>query len=146
MKNWIKILGVLFVLGVVGIFATYKFVYNKPHPKYDELEADFKIRASQLYNDFVADPVASPQKYNGKMLEIQGILTEIESADSSTIAYFVLEEGMFGHQGVRIAMLPEYADKITADLKDKELKIKGLCAGFNDTDVILEHGSLVGGQ
>ncbi|NOU46134.1 MAG: hypothetical protein HOO86_03625 [Bacteroidales bacterium] len=146
MKKWIKILGILFVVGVSAAVAGYVFVYNKPHPNYDKLKADYTIQANTLYNEFVTDAKTASAKYNGKMLAIEGILSETEISDSTSIAYYVLEEGMFGNQGIRISMMPEYAAGLTKKNKGDQVIIKGLCAGFNDTDVILEHGSMVNGS
>lgn len=143
MKKWIKIFIILVVIGIIGTVAGYVFIYNKPHPKYENLKADYKLQASDLYNEFKSDAKSSSGKYNGKMLEIEGNLTEIEESDSTLIAYFVLEEGMFGNQGVRISLMPDFVKNLTQESKGKALKIKGLCTGFNETDVILEHGSIV---
>ena len=143
MKKWIKILGILFVVGIAAAIAAYVFIYNKPHPSYDKLKADYTIQANILYNEFVMDAMTASAKYNGKMLNIEGILSETEVSDSTSIAYFVLEEGVFGNQGIRISMMPDYAAGLAKKNKGDQVTIKGLCAGFNDTDVILEHGSMV---
>jgi hypothetical protein len=143
MKKWIKILGILFVVGVAAAIAGYVFVYNKPHPDYDKLKADYTVQANILYNEFMADAMTASAKYNGKMLNIEGELSETEASDSTSIAYFVLEEGIFGNQGIRISMMPDYAADLAKKSKGDQVIIKGLCAGFNDTDVVLEHGSLV---
>jgi hypothetical protein len=142
MKKWMKVFAILFILGVVGAVAGYVFIYNKPHPSYEKLKADYTIQAGELYREFVADAKSASEKYNGKMLQIEGVLSVTEVSDSISIAYFVLEEGMFGNQGVRISMIPEYANDLSKEPIGNQTKIKGLCAGFNDTDVILEHGSL----
>jgi len=142
MKKWMKIVLTLFVIGMITALAGYIFVYNKPHPKYAQLQTDFTLQAGELYRAFVLDAKAASDEYNGKMLDIEGELTVIEASDTTSIAYFVLEEGVFGHQGVRISMMPEFGKRLTDTLIGNKIHIKGLCAGFNDTDVILEHGSL----
>lgn len=143
MKKWIKIIAVLIILGLVGAVAAYVFVYNKPHPSYAKLEADYNISANVLYSQFMINSKTASEKYNGKMLLIEGTLSAIEVTDNASIAYFILEEGVFGNQGIRVSMMPEYATALSKEMIEKKIKIKGLCAGFNDTDVILEHGSTV---
>jgi hypothetical protein len=142
MKKWMKIIAVLTILGVLGAVALYIFVYNKPHPSYAKLEADFVVSSSVLYSQFKINSKTASEKYNAKMLQIEGILSKIEEADNTSIACFIMEEGVFGDQGIRISMMPEYATALSTEMIGKQIKIKGLCAGYNDTDVILEHGSL----
>lgn len=142
MKTWMKIGLGLVVIGIIGAVVVYKFVYNKPHPDYETVTADFRIEAKQLFSEFKSDETAAGQKYNGKVIEISGIPTSIEDADSMLIVVFAFEEGVFGSEGIRITMLPKFNDQ----LKDNPLEnitLKGFCTGFNDTDVIFEKGSIV---
>jgi len=76
------------------------------------------------------------------MLLVTGKLSALENVDSTTIAYFVLDEGMFGNEGIRISLFPEETGKLSASNLNKLTNIKGLCSGYNDTEIILEHGSI----
>lgn len=137
-----KIIFILIAVAVITGIYVYKFVINKEHPDFAELKADYSIEARQLYNEFVENADASASKYNGKMIELSGDVSSIETSDSLLIAVYVFNEGMFGDEGLRCTFLKESAGNIkdVADLKNK--KIKGFCSGFNDTDVILEKCSL----
>lgn len=143
MKSWVKILIGLVIIAIIGAFLGYKFMYNKPHPNYENLEADFRIGAMELYNGFKTDPAAASQKYNGKIIEISGVMSNVEVVDSLTVAVFAFEEGMFGKEGIRVTMLPKFNDDLKNYPKNENIILKGFCSGYNDTDVILEKGSVV---
>lgn len=142
MKKWIKILVIMGVAGIIAAGLGYKFIYNKPHKDYEKAKAEFSITGESLFNDYRSDRASAEQKYNGKVLEVSGILNKIDRPDSLTIAVFVYEEGMFGDEGLRLTMLPNHSDKIKPYLS-KNIKIKGYCTGYNDTDIILEKCSIV---
>lgn len=143
MKTWMKILIALVVIGIIGAWAGYEFVYNKPHTDYERAEPDFTLPAKTLYNDFKANSEAAGHKYGGKVVEIKGKLTSIEEADSLVIGVFAFEKGMFGDEGVRVTMLPNHSDRLKKHPLTDEIVLKGFCSGYNDSDVILESGSIV---
>ena len=143
MKNWIKILIGLAIVGMIVAFLGYKFVYNKQHPNYENMEADFKIAAKDLYEAFKADATTTGQKYNGKVVEISGTVSSVEEVDTLVVAVFAFEDGMFGKQGVRVTMLPKFYNGIKNYASVEEIVLKGFCSGYNDTDVIIEKGSIV---
>jgi len=143
MKNWIKILIGLAVVGMIAAFIGYKFVYNKPHPNFENMEADFKIGAKELYDAFKSDATAAGQKYNGKVVEISGAASNVEEIDSLVVAVFAFEDGMFGQEGIRVTMLPKFNDALKNYASVEDIVLKGFCSGYNDTDVIIEKGSIV---
>ena len=86
MKKWIKILVIMGVAGIIAAGLGYKFIYNKPHKDYEKAKAEFSITGESLFNDYRSDRASAEQKYNGKVLEVSGILHKIEKPDSLTIA------------------------------------------------------------
>ncbi len=142
MKKWIKILLVMFVVGIVGAGFGYKFVYNKPHRDYEKAKSDFSISGRELFLQFRNSTPQAGEKYTGKVLEITGQLSSVETPDSLTIAVFKLDEGMFGDEGIRCAMLPNHSQNISQFI-GSEIKLKGYCTGYNETDVIMEKCSIV---
>jgi hypothetical protein len=143
MKKWIKIIGGLIAIGLIAAVLLYIFVYNKPHPKYEKLKPEYVLEAQQLYTSFSENSVLANQKYTGKMIQINGEMNYYETIDTLIIAVFVFEEGLFGDQGIRCSMLPKFNEEIINLGAGSKLKLKGLCTGYNDTDVIFEHCSLV---
>lgn len=143
MKTWVKILLGLTFVGMLAGIGMYMFVYNKPHPDYDKAEAEYSLTASDLFYAYRENPESAGQKYNGQVIEISGTLSNVELADSLVIAVFAFEEGMFGKEGVRVTMLENYNEVLKKWDLSKPIKLKGYCTGYNDTDVILEKGSIV---
>jgi len=128
---------------MIGGFLVYKYVYNKPHPDYENISASIQIKAEKVFNDFLNDKVSSDELYTGQMIEISGKLAKVEQVDSLVIAVFVYSEGMFGDEGVRCTMLPSYSMDVIKLTLPEDIIIKGLCVGYNDTDVIFENASLI---
>jgi len=137
------IAGILAVLGLIAGVLVYVFVVNKPHTDYAKAKPDVQIESRALFDAYKANATNAATLYNGKVIELAGNLNAVEQTDSLTIAVFEFEEGMFGSEGIRCTMIPEYAPDIARTPPASAVKIKGYCTGYNDTDVILEHCSIV---
>jgi len=142
MKKWIKILTIIFLVGIIGAGFGYKFVYNKPHRDYEKAKADYSISGKELFLQFNNSTTQASERYTGKVLEITGHLSNVETPDSLIIAVFTFAEGMFGDEGIRCAMLPKYAENISQYI-GTDVKLKGYCTGYNETDVIMEKCSVI---
>lgn len=142
MKKGLKIALIFAALGIVTAALVFQFVINKSHPDYEKEKAELSISAQDLFEMFRENSSLASTTYNGKVIEIEGQLTEIESNDDQTFACFVLDEGMFGAEGVRISMLANHADRLKTISKGQTIVIKGYVTGYNDTDVIVEFGSI----
>jgi hypothetical protein len=143
MKTWVKILIGLIIVGVLGFIAVYVFVYNKPHPDYEKEKTDISIPARELYTAFKENDSIANSKYTGKVLEVIGSLSKTETPEEDlTIAIIVVEQGMYGDQGVRFTMLPEHSKNIMNYQPGQTITLKGLCTGFN-SNVVIEKASIV---
>ncbi|MDP1621621.1 MAG: hypothetical protein Q8M08_04690 [Bacteroidales bacterium] len=143
MKTWIKIVLGIVVIGIIAIFLIYKFVYNKEHPDYENIEASISLTTTELYQAFKSNKDDASARYNGQVIALTGNLSKIEAVDSLVIAVFVFEQGIFGDEGIRCTMLQKFNDVAGKLQPDGEVKVKGYCAGYNDTDVILEKCSII---
>jgi len=143
MQKTLKAGIIVIIILLIGAFLAYKFIYNKPHPDYEQIKTEAFLEASDLFDDFKINSELSAQKYNGKMLEISGIYKEIEDHDSVMIIVFAFESGMFGDEGVRCTFLPKYYNQLKEGKDNNEIRIKGFCSGYNQTDVILEKCSII---
>jgi len=143
MKTWIKIVLGLMVVGMIALFLVYKFIYNKQHPDYENIEASFSVNAQELYNAYKTNKDAASAKYNGKVIALTGKLSKVETADTLVTAVFVFAQGDFGDEGIRCTMLRKFNDAAGKLQPDGEVKIKGYCTGYNETDVILEKCSII---
>lgn len=143
MKKWLKIIGILAAVGIFAAGSVYFFVINKSHPDYEKEKPAFTVNASALFEQYRSDPASANTKFTGKVLQVNGHLDKVEILDTLSIAIFVFEEGMFGEEGIRCTMLEKYNDQLQAHKPDTPISIKGYCTGYNDTDVILAHCSII---
>jgi hypothetical protein len=143
MKTWVKILLGLIVVGLIALLLVYKFLYNKQHPDYENVEAKFTLSAQDIYNAYKTNKDAASAKFNGKMIALTGKLSKVEVADSLVTAVFVFSQGDFGDEGVRCTMLKKFNDAAGKLQPDGEFMVKGYCTGYNETDVILDKCSII---
>ena len=143
MNKPIRILLAFILVGIIALFLVYKFVYNKPHPDYQNIKPDYTLHAVDLFNAFKNHKDASAKLYNGKIVQIDGSLTRIEAKDSLAIVVFAFSQGMFGDEGIRCTMIKKLNEDAKKLVPGGTVKIKGYCTGYNDTDVILEQCSVV---
>lgn len=138
MKRKIFIAGIvtIVIIVIIGI----KFFYYKPHPDYEKELPEFKLTASNLYNQFIESDEDFGKIYNGKVLQITGDLSKVERNGSTYTLVFTFNEGVFGDEGIRCNLLPNYS--VQESLINKNIIVKGYCAGYNGTDVILEFCSI----
>jgi len=142
MKKWMKILGALFVMAVLVALYVWFFVYNKPHRDYEKADPDQILAAEELFFQYRHDKALADSLYTGMVVQINGPIDKVETPDSSFIAVFVFDQGMFGDEGVRCIMLPGQQEGLKKYGPGDMITIKGYCTGYNDTDVILEKGSI----
>lgn len=122
---------IAFVLFAVLIGAAILFLYtkwNKPPESVENAEA-VKVSAADLFQAFSENEQQATQTYNGKVLEITGIVSSTATnQQGKTIVQLQTNDPLFG---INCTMEKE------ASIKDGEtITIKGVCSGFT-TDVIL---------
>ena len=123
------IIGIL-VLGIIGAFIAYK-MYNKPHVNVEEASADISITADKILNDFSSDENSANLKYLDKIIEVKGVISEIN-----------IEKGIITIEtnddfGSVICHLSEEASRKIGGLQQGQIiVVKGICTGFL-MDVIL---------
>jgi len=62
MKTWIKVVSVLVFISVIAAVLAYYFLYNKPHPDYETMEATDTLTAVKLYNAYTANKTGTGAK------------------------------------------------------------------------------------
>jgi hypothetical protein len=139
MKTFLKTILTLFAILLIAGLSFYFFVYNKPHVDYLKSEIEVEIQATELFSEYVSNPLAAAKKYNGKVILVSGSVNLIEQSDELVIAVMVFDDGFFGPEGVRFSLLEKQEEKIKID---KPISLKGFCTGYTGSDVILEHVSV----
>lgn len=145
LNNLNKKILILAIVVLVVLFAAPAVYFSifKGHPDYKKLKAEYTLESKQLYDAFKKDSKASSTMYNGKMIELNGAITKVEASDTLVTLVFSFTQGMFGDEGVRCTMLPTEIQKAKLTKAGETIKVKGICQGFNDTDVVLEKCSLI---
>lgn len=143
MKKWIRFTALLALVGITSAILGYVFVYNKPHPDFEKAKAEYSLPANALFEAYRENTNEASEKYNGRVIELSGSLSEIEKNGEMLIAVFVFEEGVFGPEGIRINMLENQAGAFSEANIGQNITIKGYITGYNQSDVILEHGTII---
>lgn len=74
------------------------------------------------------------------MVAASGTLFTLDESNGLIVAVFALEKGLFGHEGIRIKMLPQHGEKPRQIAIGSIVTITGCVTGNNKTHMILEHG------
>jgi hypothetical protein len=143
MRKWIGIIGALALVGIVVATLVYFFVINKSHPDYENKKPEYFMTAEALFASFREDAAKASEFYNGKIIQVSGQLSSVEDTDGQTVLVFALDQGMFGDEGIRVSMLEAQSAQAVKLTPGKDITLKGFCTGYNDTDVVLNHGSIV---
>lgn len=143
MKKYLRIFAMLAATGMLAGIFVYVFVINKSHPDYAAARAEYTLSTGEIFEAYRSDQAAASSLYDGKIVELTGQLTAIEKADNEVYLCFVLDEGLFGPEGVRLHLLKSENNKVSTLQQGEWVRIKGYVTGYNETDVLLEHGSLV---
>lgn len=134
------------IMGILGIAAAlyvYVFVINKPHPDYRNMDPEYVMLAADLFEQFRNDRQHAEQEYNGRMVQLNGTMDYMEHNDSLIVGVFVFDKGMFGEEGIRCSMISDEHNSKEFSAVNREVRVKGYVAGYNDSDVILENCSFV---
>jgi hypothetical protein len=145
MKKWFKVLLILAVIGLVAAFLVFKFYINKPHADIAAAKAEYTLSTGDLWMQYTSDSKAASEKFNGKVIEIDGKLSSVENhADTTiTIIFVMAADELFGDKSIRCDMLPDWFAEAKALLPGADVKVKGLVNGFDETDVKLSKCSTV---
>jgi len=128
MKLKYIILGIL-VVGLIGVGIGLKMFF-KQHDDINKLDAEFKLEATRLLDEFQNEENVATAKYGEKVLEISGKLAAKSKLGNGT-DLLILEDEM---QGVSCQMDSVWAasnqSTIQALETGKPVTIKGVCKGY----------------
>lgn len=122
----------LFVIsGIIVITAGIGFyLYSKPNKDLERARADFRIEASDLFEEFSTDESLATEKYVDKVLEITGSLAGIQTGTRGNTILFLLDD-LFG---ISCSMDSSYAASVKTELDQlnigDSITIRGRCNGM----------------
>ncbi len=154
----------LFVLGITAFFyfknGNSKGIMSSAIEKVGEMiprndisgrEADFKVFATDLAEEFEINEDVATEKYTGKIIEVTGSIRDIElhsakiqdnsSTEKIVSAVIYLEGGADSISGVICEFEPNANNEILSDT-DTPITIKGIFSGYL-VDVVLHTCTIV---
>ncbi|OEK07847.1 hypothetical protein A8C32_15305 [Flavivirga aquatica] len=125
---------ILIIIVVLTMVFVYVSIYNKPHINIEKSTANISIKSSDLLNDFTVDETKANEKYLDKIIQVEGIISEI-SLDKEGRRIIALEgEDLLGNV---TCYLSNEKNKTNERLKrGQSIIIKGICTGYL-MDVVL---------
>ena len=124
MKKFLKVILILFIIGLVCGFGVYMYVFHKPHRNLAN-EADYVLKADILLKQFTANEDSTFKVYDNKALEVNGKIADISKKGVSDFT-FILEDV---NSGVSCSFDSIYISNNLKSLKDykvgDEVSIKG---------------------
>jgi hypothetical protein len=119
----------ILVIIVVGAGIGLKMFF-KPHADINKLNAEFKVEATQLIDEFQKEENAATTKYSEKVLEISGKLVAKNKLTNGT-DLLVLEDEM---QGISCQLDSVWSSTNQSVIQTLEpgnpVTIKGVCKGY----------------
>lgn len=128
MKIKYAIIFVLFVI-VLGAGIGLKMFF-KPHADVNKLEAEFKLEASKLLDEFQKEENTATTKYSEKVLEINGKLVAKNKLPNGT-DLLVLEDEMAGVSCQLDSSWSAANQSVIQALEPgNQVTVKGVCKGY----------------
>lgn len=122
---------IILILAVIVIGAGIGLkMFFKPHADVYKMEAEFKLEATQLMDEFQKEENAATKKYSEKVLEISGKLVAKNKLPNGT-DLLVLEDEM---QGISCQLDSSWAASNQSSIQElvtgNSIKVKGICKGY----------------
>lgn len=122
---------ILVILGLIILGGTYGFyLYNKKTPSLENTKPDFTLTAEELYNSFSTNEKDALERYEGKVLQIEGEILSLTQTDSISNIILNSEEALFGAVNCSFNSLKSKHNK------NDKITLKGRCQGFLNSVVL----------
>jgi hypothetical protein len=144
MKKLLKIGLILAALGLIAAALVWKFYVNKPHDDIEKASPVYSMATEQIWKEYTTDSQKSSSQYNNKVIELTGNVSRVNVGDSLVSVVFDMEiDSMFGNKSISCEMLQKYNNEAKALAAGTQVKIKGYCTGYDETDIKLNKCSIV---
>lgn len=131
----LKIFLGLLLIGLI-LAGTGYYLFQKKVTPLDEVKADFKLTADELYNAFETDETAANQKFVDKVIEVTGTVDRFTKQEAGANIVLSAENAIAGGVNCSFSIPPTKVEPGTM------LTIKGRCQGLL-LDVVLNNCSVV---
>lgn len=131
-KNKFFLITVLFLIMIDGYFYLKPYFLSSVNNVIN-VNAEHRLTANELVSNFNNDEVISKKRYSGKVVEISGIIKEINFLNDRTTVILKSDSENFG---VICDINPNQKENIYHLKQNQNITVKGICKGFLK-DVIL---------
>ncbi len=136
MKKLFKVGLILAVIGIIAAALVWKFYINKPHNDIEKATPAYFLSTDELWNKYNSEREIADSLYNNKVIEVTGNLSRTDKNDSLVSVIFVMAaDSMFGDKTIACQMDTKQNEAAVNLTVGEKVKIKGVCIGFDDTDI-----------
>jgi Na+-translocating ferredoxin:NAD+ oxidoreductase RnfG subunit len=144
MKKILRIAIILAVIGAVAAALVWKFYVNKPHDDIEKATPAYSMVTEEIWSKYNTNRKTADSLYNNQVIELSGSLSRIDKNDSLVSVIFVMAaDSMFGDKTIACQMYKKHNEEATALPVGAKIKIKGVCVGYDDTDIKFNKCSIV---
>ena len=137
-KSRILLSILILLLMAIAIGAAYiLYEYRKLPPDLTEKKADYSISAKKLAEEFHLNETLATQKYTGKILEVSGLVKEINSEED----LLILGDSSYPIM-ISCALKPGGEKLILNEVIQANVVVRGVCTGYL-LDVQLNNGVII---
>jgi hypothetical protein len=128
-----KIIGLIILLVIAGgAYYGYK-QYNRQNKDYQNVQPDFILPANGLIGEYETNDSAAAQKYNGRDVEVSGVVKNIEKDEKGFYTIILGESTSLS--SVRCSMDTTHQQDAAQLSKGSSATMRGLCTGFNKDEM-----------
>jgi len=144
MKKVFRIAIILTVIGVVAASLVWKFYVNKPHEDIEKATPAYSMDTEEIWSQYNTNRKIADSLYNNVVIELTGSMSRMDKNDSIVSIIFVMAaDSMFGDKTIACQMYKKYNEETGALTVGEKVKIKGVCVGYDDTDIKFNKCSIV---
>jgi len=126
-------------LALIGAFSYFSFM-NAPKASSKGKKVEVSVTATELFQQFEQDEVASNTKYMSKIIAVTGVIEEIEEDENGAIVLFLRTGDDFA--GVLCTLESTQKDKASSLKIGDSVTVKGVCTGML-MEVVINKGVLM---
>lgn len=144
MKKIFKIGLIIAAVGLVAAVLVWKYYINKPQDDIEKASPAYSFSTEELWSKYNTERKISDSLYNNQVIEVTGNLSRIDKNDSLVSVIFVMDaDSMFGDKTIACQMYKRHNTEAGSLAIGEKVKIKGVCIGYDDTDVKFNKCSIV---
>ncbi len=144
MKKLLIIVLLLLVTGLIAAALIWKFYINKPHDDIEKATPAYSLSTEEIWSKYNSDRKVADSLYNNQVIEVTGNLNRVDKNDSLVSIIFVMDaDSMFGAKTIACQMYKKHNNEAGTLTIGEKVKIKGVCIGYDDTDIKFNKCSIV---